>query len=389
MELPLITRKNLPVEQAKVEVGADGVWHIHGYAAAKAVLTGETRQDGFKRELVEQMPKYMRKPVLYQDGAAHREQRSQTGRFFSPATVQQRHMPLMEQVADAVVSEFARRGKADLNQLSAQMSTSVVAQVVGLTASPLSGLTARLSAILHSKLDFTRSLSSLIPFLKLQWNMAGFWFLDVAPAIRARRRVPQDDLISHLVSKEYGNGDILAECITYGAAGMVTTQEFICAAGWHLLKQPDLRERFMSGEREERYRILYELLRLEPVVGHLYRRAATDLIVPLEDGDRVIPAEARIHLDIGAINRDGEAMGAEPLAFDFNRSLEKGVPPAGLSFGMGPHRCAGEHLAIAESDVFLRRLLVVPGLRMLQEPQYGYNATIEGYELRGFILAAA
>lgn len=389
MELPLITRKNLPVQQARVELGADGVWHIRGYAAAKAVLTGETRQDGFKRELVERMPRYMRKPVLYQDGAAHREQRSQTGRFFSPAAVQQRHMPLMEQVADAVVSDFARRGKADLNQLSAQMSTSVVAQVVGLTASPLNGLTARLSAILHSKLDFTPSLNSVVPFLKLQWNMAAFWFLDVAPAIRTRRHAPQDDLISHLLSKGYGNGDILAECITYGAAGMVTTQEFICAAAWHLLQNPELRERFINGEREERYRILYELLRLEPVVGHLYRRAAVDLHVPVDGGEQIIPAEARIHLDVGAINRDGDAMGAEPLAFDFNRNLEKGVPPAGLSFGMGPHRCAGEHLAIAESDVFLRRLLAVPGLRILQEPQYGYNATIEGYELRGFILSAA
>lgn len=388
MELPLITRQNKTIDLPRVEKSADGVWHIRGYFAAKVVLTGETRQDGFKRELVEKMPAYMRKPVLYQDGAAHREQRSQTGRFFSPAAVQQRHMPLMEQVADAVVADFVRRGNADLNVLSAEMSTSVVAQVVGLTESPLHGLTARLSAILHSNLGFTRSIRSLVPFIVLQWHMASFWLLDVAPAIRARKRNPQEDLISHLISKEYGNGDILAECITYGAAGMVTTQEFICAAAWHLLKNTELRERFLSSEKEDRYRMLYELLRLEPVVGHLYRRAAEDLTVPVEGGEALIPADARIHLDIGAINRDSEAMGAEPLSFDMNRVLEKGTPPAGLSFGMGPHRCAGEHLAIAESDVFLRRLLVTPGLKILKEPVNGYNATIEGYELRGFILQA-
>lgn len=57
--------------------------------------------------------------------------------------------------------------------------------------------------------------------------MMAFFLLDVRPAIAARRREPREDLISHLISRGYSDMNILTECITYGAAGMVTTREFI------------------------------------------------------------------------------------------------------------------------------------------------------------------
>ncbi|MGD8151160.1 hypothetical protein [Ornithinimicrobium sp. Y1694] len=54
------------------------------------------------------------------------------------------------------------------------------------------------------------------------------------------------------------------ECLTYGAAGMVTTREFLQIATWHLLDRPALRHRFLVGSAEERSAILHELLRLAP-----------------------------------------------------------------------------------------------------------------------------
>jgi cytochrome P450 len=53
----------------------------------------------------------------------------------------------------------------------------------------------------------------------------------------------------------------------------------------------------------------------------------------------------------------------------------------------GPHRCAGEFIAIAETDLFLQQFLRLPGLRIVQEPEMGMNDTIKGYEFRNFIVA--
>ena len=119
-------------------------------------------------------------------------------------------------------------------------------------------------------------------FLRGQWNVLAFLYLDVKPAIAARKRQPQEDVISHLVQQGRNDREILTECITYGAAGMVTTREFICAAAWQMLEQPALRTRYLAAGEAERYAILHEILRLEPVAGHLFRRTTTALTLELD-----------------------------------------------------------------------------------------------------------
>ncbi len=387
----LTSRWRIPTRVRPLYRDADGVLHVTGFAEARAILLADVRQAGFKAETMQKIPPRLRikPPVLFQDGPEHREQRTQTARFFTPAAVQARYLPLMEAVAGQLIDELCRARQADLNHMAARMAAGVVAEVVGLNASPLAGLARRLDRLLHADLEIGLSLARLPAYLNVQRLVLDFYRKDVRPAIRARRAAPQDDLISHLLSKGRTDQDILIECITYGAAGMVTTQEFICVAAWHMLREPELRDRFVRGELQERQSILYELLRLEPVVGHLFRRAASDLVIESE-GEKVhIPSGVLIDLHIQEINADARAVGAEPYEFRLDRRLEKGVNPAVLGFGSGPHRCVGEYLAIAESDVFLRRLLALRGLRILQEPRLGRNESIQGYELRNFILEVA
>lgn len=215
-----------------------------------------------------------------------------------------------------------------------------------------------------------------------------FYLLDVRPAIAARRREPREDVISHLLAKRYRGVEILIECITYGAAGMATTREFICMAAWHLLEAPDLRERYLATDEPGRHRILHEILRLEPVVAHLYRRAVADLEVEHDGVTHRIPAGALIDLDLRAANADPAAVGEDPLRLRPERALGPGVQPAVLSFGDGAHRCPGAFIAIQESDVFLQRLLRLP-LEVVDPPQLRWNELIESYELRGFRVAVA
>jgi cytochrome P450 len=56
-----------------------------------------------------------------------------------------------------------------------------------------------------------------------------------------RRRRPSADVISQLLQQGFNDLEILTEALTYGAAGMATTREFVTLAAWHLLDEPDLR----------------------------------------------------------------------------------------------------------------------------------------------------
>ena len=67
-----------------------------------------------------------------------------------------------------------------------------------------------------------------------------------------------------------------------------------------------------------------------------------------------------------------------------DRTFEKGVPMSLISFGSGPHRCAGEHVALLQTDIFLRRFLAIEGIRIDAEPTYHHSEKVGGYELGRF-----
>lgn len=182
----------------------------------------------------------------------------------------------------------------------------------------------------------------------------------------------------------YKGVEIMIECLTYGAAGMVTTREFISMAAWHFFENSDLKDRYLVAGEKERLAILGEILRLEPVVGHLYRRATRDLDV----GDQTIPAGHLMDLYVRAANADETVAGAAPLALCPGRDVTSGYGAEVMSFGDGAHKCPGNALAIQETDTLLQRLLVLP-VRVVSPPTLSWDELITGYRLRGFELAIA
>ncbi|MEJ7749033.1 MAG: cytochrome P450 [Candidatus Limnocylindrales bacterium] len=364
----------------------DDVVRITGYDEARTILGGPVVQAGFKAELVLRMPSQMVPPVLYQDGEGHRDQRRQSARFFSPAVTDERHRPVMERYADEIVADFERAGMADVGALATRMAVSVVGDVVGLSNSPRDGMAQRLGRILEADLELGRSPRQLFNYVRMQFHVLRFYLHDVRPAIRARQREPLADVISHLLSLGRRGPEILAECIAYGAAGMVTTREFIAVVVWHCLRSPDLAAVMRGDDREERYRLLHELLRLEPVVTRLYRRVIAAQPIPIDSGTMDLAADDLVELDLVAINGDSRAAGEEPWRIDHDREMPRGVPRSVLGFGAGPHRCAGEFIALAETDAFVRRILRAPNLRIERAPTIGRNETVKSYAVRGFIV---
>lgn len=341
---------------------------VHGFEPVRSVLRNDdARQAGFKAELVERFKGMARPPILYLHGEAHRRQRAGTARFFAPKVVATRYRAVMDATSERLVTRLERDGHADLDALALEMAVTVAADVVGLTNSNVAGMSSRLDAFFSTAIQTREGrLAETASFVLGQWRMLHFYLRDVRPAIAARRKTPGEDVISHLLAEGYTAREILTECFTYGAAGMVTTREFITMAGWHLFERPDLAATFVAADEPGKLEILDEILRLEPVVGTLFRRM----------GDYTVA------LGIRSANTDTRAVGECPMTLNPDRIRAPKVAGAGLAFGDGEHRCPGASVAMHEAAVFLDRLLRVPGLKMDRPPTLGWNPLITGYELR-------
>lgn len=378
-----------------------GLWRVRSLEAARQVLRArhQTTQAGFTAEYIPQ-GRMAHRPILISDGPLHDRQRSEVARFFAPAVVEGHR---------AMVTEVARRrltaagcGPFRLDDLALYFAVEVTAEVVGLTHARWRDSPRRrerrIRAMAHRLVRFfdqppfdlsRRDLGRT----RRQWARAaakgigpvvGYHLADVRPAVRERRRSPSDDVIGHLVVEGWGTPEILVEAVTYGTAGMVTTREFITLAAWHLLTTPALADRFRDGSHDERLAVLQELIRLEPVVGHLYRRTSAPVTVADHGREVVLPAGELVDVDLRAAHADPAAL-ADPLLLCPHRAMPEGVRPAGLAFGDGAHKCPGEALALLEAEVLLSELLG-HGARLVHEPSVGWDELVAGYEVRGLVV---
>jgi len=366
----------------RVEKDANGNWHVRGYSEARDLLKEDLIQDGFNAE---ELRKAGFDGVLYMSGEPHRQMRAAIAKYFSPATVQNTHMAVIEKAADDLLSRLKERKQLNLKELTLEMATVIATAVVGLD--PTQGLIRRLSAMLHAPKMSENKFIATLQLYEGHYRRFSFFFADVLPAIRRKRKNPGNDVISYMISKNKKPLEIWVECIVYGAAGMATTQEFILVVLLHCMKDAKLREIMMSDNVSARHEALNEILRLEPVIGKIYRKPKESVSVKSEGKDYTIPAGERITFHVYDVNADAKAVGEAPEKLNPHRGLEKGVYRSMIGFGSGPHRCAGEHLAIAETDVFIQKLLKLPGLRIESGPDIIRNDTVEGYEVNNLIVA--
>ncbi|MFE6286276.1 cytochrome P450 [Streptomyces sp. NPDC057877] len=372
-----------------VRRGADGGWEVRGYAAARAVLRGtDTVQAGLGIETVEKLPPRVRRPVLYQDGPGHREQRRQTARYFTPRRVDEHYRAVIERIADEQLAVLRTTGAAHLPDLTFNVAIEVASHIIGLRYSR-PGIRRRLEAFFpeHFGTPGLTSPRGLYWLVRQNTNWLRIYLADVRPAIRAHRRREHDDLIAHLLAEGCSNAEILGECLTFAAAGMITTREFICVAAWHLFTDAELLERYRAAKEPGRLEVLEEILRLEPVVDRLCRRTTAPLTLPTASGTETVGAGELIEVFVADANADPEAVGELPYQVRPGRAPGLGPSAAGLSFGDGAHRCPGAGVAVLEADVFLSRLFALDGVRMTGEPRISFKEDIGGYELRGLTVA--
>lgn len=358
-----------------------GVIHIHDHALARSVLrAAETEQSGFGADIMRGMKtSLMRMPMLFLEGDQHQEQRRATARFFAPRAAEENYRDLIEREADRLIRNLQRQGEGRLDLMAMDMSVTVAAEIVGLTEHLRPGMSKRIAGFLrNAPVGLPMSPLLIWRIITSQTKLGIFYLFDVWPNIRARRRQPRQDVITHLIEHGYKDSEILTECVLFGAAGMVTTREFITIAALHLLDQPALRDRFLAASEEERRAILEEILRLEPVIGKLYRRSTAPFDLP---GGHHVEKGQEFVVDIRSANGDAAAVGGCPFHLDPDRAMpDPKTGRAAMGFGDGRHRCPGAFIAMQESAVFLARLLALPGLHVVGTPSLSWNELVGGYE---------
>ena len=307
-------------------------------------------------------------------GAKHRTKRADIARYFTPRAIETRYRAIMEQVTGEQIAALTRAGEGRVDLMSFDLAVAVAADIVGLTVTDRPRMARRLArslaAAFYHRFDF---ISRFAINARKFFNQIDFYFNDVRPTIRARRAEPKDDIISHLIAQGLTDRAIMLECMTYAAAGMVTTREFIVIAAWHMFDNDALRARFLESDEAGQIAILLEILRLEPIAAFLYRREA--------EGSRQIYA-----LCTHQANTDPAAVGECPHALDPDRGSKVKGRGEFLSFGDGIHHCPGRQVALHETRVFLDALLRVPGIHLHRAPDIGWSEMLQSYELRNAIV---
>lgn len=169
----------------------------------------------------------------------------------------------------------------------------------------------------------------------------------VRTELEERRGAPRDDLLSGIANGEI-DGELMdmSICVNLAATVFLGGLDTLPSAlGWtfrYLATHDDARRRVVDSPQDVPA-MVEEFLRLYPVVAKERRQCGRDVDfhgVQMKAGDRVVAL-------LSLANRD-EVEFPNGQAADFDRTVNRH-----LTFGVGPHRCIGSHLARSEMIVAL------------------------------------
>jgi cytochrome P450 PksS len=264
----------------------------------------------------------------------------------------------VQALCDRLLDRARGRGRLDLIRAYAQpVPTTVIAQMLGVPVA--------------DRHRFQSWSQSLILAGASRWGVLlavpHIWlFLRyVRRLIRARRALPQDDLVSALAQAEeagrqLSEDELVAMVVLLLVAGHETTVNLIGNGTLALLQHPKELQKLrqdpgLIGSAVE------ELLRFtSPVETATERYAREDVTI----AGVTVPRGGLVFAAVASANRD-ERQFPDPDRLDVTRA-----PNRHLAFGLGAHFCLGAALARMEGQIALAMLLSrAPGLRLAVEPR--------------------
>jgi cytochrome P450 len=289
--------------------------------------------------------------MILRDPPQHARLRSVVVKAFTPRVVE-RMIPRIDALADEVLAPLVQRGEMNvIADFARVLPVMVIAEMLGVPANErhlFSPYAVTLAAAIEWKQDddvrqrAEAALESLTAY--------------VNDLFARRRRNPQDDLISALLQANERNA--LSDAELFGnvtillVAGNDPTMHLIGNAMHALLMQPDKLNQ-LKHEPALIESAVDELLRYDSSVQMTFRYALEDVLIR----DKCIRAGDHIALVFGSALRDAAYCEA-PDEIRFNR-MNNWLP-----FGGGIHFCPGNMLARAIGMASLRRLVMLPNLKL-------------------------
>jgi cytochrome P450 len=166
----------------------------------------------------------------------------------------------------------------------------------------------------------------------------------MSKVIDERRTDPKDDIVSYLLTcqvddRPINDDELRTMCFLLYIAGLDTVAGELSYTFLHLANHPEHRK-MVTEHPEVIPSFLEEVLRLNGIVTTT-RIVTQDLEFagcPMKKGDRVVLSTAAANVDPDEFD--------DPLTFDPARPANRHI-----TFGAGPHRCLGSHLARLELRV--------------------------------------
>jgi cytochrome P450 len=355
-------RRECPVEPRSA-FGATSYFVLRRADVEAALRDAETFSSSINQQT---MGPYMGKLILAMGGHEHSQYRGLVSHAFRRSALERWERELVRPIMSELVDEIAPRGRADLvRDVTSQYPVKVIAGIVGVPVEDHARFHEWAERINTGPLDPERGRAA---------SKAMREYLE--PLVEERRRQPQADLISDLVTAEI-DGERLDDEHVYGflrllmPAGAETTFRVMGNLLLALLGRPDDLER-VRRDRSLVPKAIEETLRWETSVTMVNRVTTRDTEIagcPVAQGSSII-------LGTSSANRD-EAVYPDADTWQLDREME----PPHLAFGWGRHLCLGMHLARLELSVGLGTLLDrLPQLRLDPDAE---PSEIVGYAFRG------
>lgn len=328
-----------------------GHWIITGYDEVQQVLRDADLFSSYPNEIRQNVRSEDQKILpLELDPPAHTAFRQAMQPLFSPRRMKALET-IIRETTEELIDGFAKRGSAEfVAEFAHELPTRMFLGLMGLPLDDAQLFTEATDTFFQGKPELGPEASQQAS-MNAMLQMHEYFAAVVKE--RKNRPEPGTDVTSQIIhtpieldgeKRLLTNEELSNMFFLLLLGGLHTVQGSLAWGLLYLANNPEQRQKLID-DPELAPAAVEEILRIEAAVS-MGRSATRDTViagVPIKKGDQLL-------LSLTAANRDPREFD-DPTGFDIGRK-----PNRHLSFGSGPHRCIGSHLARLELVVAMQEL---------------------------------
>ncbi|OYD61463.1 cytochrome P450 [Rhodococcus sp. OK302] len=329
-----------------------GFWVVSEYEESRRILQNHQVFTSAKGARIPAGPKTRPLPPLEYDPPEHVKYRTLISNAFSPRNISALE-PQIRKLCDMLITRFQEQKSCDLvADLAAPLPTTIFTEMMGLPVEDAEKFHTWATLINHQAHKGEGAISA---------GEASEQAMNYLKDILDERKLhPKDDIATALVKGQVDGEPISEDDLIHMAfllflGGLDTVTSAMSFMFAHLAQRPDLRRQILDDPTIIPAAV-EEFLRFEPVI--MIGRAVSE---NTEIGGCPVSADERVLINSIAANRDPNQF-ENPDVIDFTRDSNRH-----LTFGIGPHRCVGSHLARLELKIVLEEFHArIPNYRLAE-----------------------